>query len=271
MKKILVPVDFSSYSQYALEVAASIAKDHEAEIIVLHMLGISELKKDSDANYLIANAEEKFKLFLDKNYLKGIKITQLIKYYKVFRKINSVAILNKVDLIVMGSHGHDPMTELFVGSNTEKVVRTSQVPVLVIKEQISDFKIKEVVYGTDLRKEQIKTYRKAMKFFKKFDANVHLVYVVTPDERFRSSTQLDIKANRFFMEADKGNMENSKKFIYKNDYSIEEGIYNYSIKINADIISTSTHGRLGLSHFFLTSISEDLINHVNKPVITFMV
>ena len=42
MKKIIVPIDFSKHSDYALEVAASIAKKQGAEIVVLHMMGISE-------------------------------------------------------------------------------------------------------------------------------------------------------------------------------------------------------------------------------------
>ena len=42
MKKILVPIDFSDFSDNAMEVAANLAKKFNAEIIVLHMLGLSE-------------------------------------------------------------------------------------------------------------------------------------------------------------------------------------------------------------------------------------
>ena len=42
MKKILVPVDFSEHSEYALEVAAAFAKAHHAEILVLHMMGLAD-------------------------------------------------------------------------------------------------------------------------------------------------------------------------------------------------------------------------------------
>ena len=48
MKKILVPVDFSEHSENALEVAATLAKKYHLEIVVLHMLGLSntDLTKD---------------------------------------------------------------------------------------------------------------------------------------------------------------------------------------------------------------------------------
>ncbi|MCP4975162.1 MAG: universal stress protein, partial [Maribacter sp.] len=56
-----------------------------------------------------------------------------------------------------------------------------------------------------------------------------------------------------------------------NDYSIEKGILNYGEKINADIIGIPTHGRKGLSHFFMGSIGEDIANHSNVPVVTFKI
>jgi nucleotide-binding universal stress UspA family protein len=54
-----------------------------------------------------------------------------------------------------------------------------------------------------------------------------------------------------------------------NDETIEKGILNFSKLIGADLIGMSTHGRQGLAHFFNGSISEDLVNHARRPVITF--
>ncbi len=42
MKKIIVPVDFSEHSKFAIKVAASLAKKHDAEIIALHMLELNQ-------------------------------------------------------------------------------------------------------------------------------------------------------------------------------------------------------------------------------------
>ena len=56
-----------------------------------------------------------------------------------------------------------------------------------------------------------------------------------------------------------------------NDESVEKGILNFSQIINADLIGISTHGRQGISHFFNGSISEDLVNHAKRPVITFKI
>ena len=56
-----------------------------------------------------------------------------------------------------------------------------------------------------------------------------------------------------------------------NDVSAEQGILNFAKDIDADLIGISTHGRQGIAHFFNGSISEDLVNHAKRPVITFKI
>ncbi|EZH74772.1 universal stress protein UspA [Aquimarina atlantica] len=279
MKKILVPIDFSEYSEYALQVAALLAKQQNAEIIVLHMLGLSEAvliknetQEANEAMYYMKLAEKRFSTFLDKEYLKGIQVTETVQNYKIFSEINEVAHENEADLIVMGSHGISGLREeVFIGSNTEKVVRTSDIPVLVIKNPVDNFALNKVVFACDFKIENIKAYHNAMKLFKTLDANVHLLYVNLPGEQFRSSNQIEERVKEFLFKADSGNLDMYDKVTYFNDYSVESGVFNYSKKINADIIAIPTHGRRGLAHFFNGSIGEDIANHANKPVITFKI
>jgi nucleotide-binding universal stress UspA family protein len=67
--------------------------------------------------------------------LKGLKVSEIIQFEKAFEGILAVSKTNNIDLIVMGSHGSGGFQEMFIGSNTEKVVRNSDVPVLVIKNK----------------------------------------------------------------------------------------------------------------------------------------
>ena len=53
-----------------------------------------------------------------------------------------------------------------------------------------------------------------------------------------------------------------------NDERVETGIMNFATSIAADMICMSTYGRKGLAHFFNGSISEDLVNHTIRPVLT---
>lgn len=56
-----------------------------------------------------------------------------------------------------------------------------------------------------------------------------------------------------------------------NDLKVERGIMNYAKSQNADLIALGTHGRKGLAHFLTGSLSEGLVNHAKRPVLTFKI
>lgn len=273
MKKVIVPVDFSEQSKFAIKVAASLAKKHDAEILALHMLELNQAIITSSEGFhpeqtvfLIKLAEKRFREFLDLPCLEGIKVTPIIKHFKVFSEVNEVAEENGADLIVMGSHGTDGLKEIFVGSNAEKVVRTADVPVLVIKEEHKDFKVERFVFACDFQEESLAAFQKAKKFAEMLTAELELVYINTPGDDFLSHKDAYKRINHFLSKANLGRQVE----IY-NDYSVESGVLNYSETINADIIGIPTHGRKGLSHFFMGSLGEDVANHSKIPVVTFKI
>ncbi|HSR60022.1 MAG TPA: universal stress protein [Robiginitalea sp.] len=273
MKTIIVPVDFSQQSEFALKTAASLAKKHGADILVLHMLELnyamitsSEAYHPEQTVFLIKAAEKRLTDFLDKPYLKGISVTPVIKHYKVFSEVNDVAQKHKADLIVMGSHGTDGLQEIFFGSNAEKVVRTSDIPVLVVKKDRKDFKIGTFVFACDFQEDCIPAFRRAKKFADKLGAEFRAVYINTPGDHFMSSGDINQLVANFLKKAKVGMVVDQY-----NDYSVERGVVNYCASVGADLVGIPTHGRRGISHFFMGSIGEDLANHSAIPVITFKI
>ncbi|QCW99513.1 universal stress protein [Aggregatimonas sangjinii] len=273
MKKIIVPVDFSIQSEYAMKAACSLAKKHEAEILALHMpelnralISSSEGFHPEQTVFLIKLAEKRFNNFLNKPYTQGITITPIVKHFKVFSEVNEVADKHDADLIIMGSHGAEGFKEIFVGSNTEKVVRTADVPVGIIKDEIPDFAIERFVFACDFKEENLDAYSKAKAFADLLNANIELVYINTPGDSFLSTLDAYGKINRFFDKAGNG----QEMDIY-NDYTVEQGILNFAEGTEADLIGIPTHGRKGLAHFFRGSIGEDIANHAKLPVVTFKI
>lgn len=276
MKKILVPVDFSECSEYALKVASDLAKEYNAEIIALHMMGLTDAvltnmqtQQMLEGIYYIKLAQKRFKEFLDKDYLEGVSITDSVYNYKDFSELNTVALENKADLIIMGSHGSSGLSEVFVGSNTEKVVRNSVIPVLVVKNNVNGFIIKKGVFACDFTSENMGAFKKAMKLYKSLGAKTKLLYINLPGQNYRSSKEMENRVRDFLLDADAIYLLDDVD--YYNDYTVEDGIFNYSIKNKIDAIALPTHGRRGLAHFFSGSISEDLVNHSDIPVITFKI
>ncbi|WP_034043927.1 universal stress protein [Wocania ichthyoenteri] len=277
MKKIIVPIDFSEHSEFALKAAAKLAKKNNAELLALHMLEMSDIMlnasdglQNQKAVFFFKLAEQKFESFLDKDYLKGIKVTPIVKHFKVFSEVNDVAKKHDADLIVMGSHGTSGVKELFIGSNTERVVRNADIPVLVLKNKLNQVNFEDVVFACDFSEESVKAYLNASKLFEKMGSKMYLVYVNLPNDRFKNSLEIERLVVNFFTKADR-NLDRMKDVYYVSDYTVEDGILNFSIKMGADLIAVPTHGRKGLSHFFQGSVGEDVANHSTLPVITFKI
>ncbi len=153
---------------------------------------------------------------------------------------------------------------MLVGSNTEKVVRNSEIPVLVIKQESKDFKIENIVFASNFKKENKKAFPKILDFALLFNAKLHLLKINTI-HNFETTKESSEAIKNFISGFDIGEFTLN---IY-NDVSIEAGILNFSKIIDADMILLNTHGRRGLAHLFSGSIGEDLVNHAKLPVITF--
>ena len=277
MKKIIVPIDFSEYSDYALETAAMLAKKNNAEILALHMLEMSEAiltkgdnQMQQETVFYLKLAEKRFSEFLEKDYLEGLTVTPLVKHFKVFSEVNEVAKDQDADLIVMGSHGSSGIKEFLVGSNTEKVVRYSEIPVLVIKHNPILTEFDSAVFACDFSEDSVAAYLKAKRMFDSLNTKMNIVYVNLPSESFKSTAEMEAKVTNFLKKAD-GNLDSLANVTYVNDYTVEKGITNFSNLVGADLIAISTHGRIGLAHLFECSISEYLDNHATLPFMTFKI
>ncbi len=274
MKRILVPTDFSNHAEYALRVAAQIAKENKSEIMLLHMLELPHQGSDAlgsgstipEIMFFKNKAIERLEELMDADFLEGIEVSEIIQFEKAFEGILAVSKKNDVDFIVMGSHGASGFQELFIGSNTEKVVRFSDVPVLVIKNETPNFNASNFVFASDFSDEIKAPFTKLVDLANTFNSHLDLVMINTPNS-FKPTHVAESIMSEFVRGF---NLTNYSSHIY-NDVNVEKGILNFANAVNADLIGMCTHGRTGFSHFFNGSISEDLVNHAVRPVVTFKI
>ncbi len=275
MKRILLPVDFSEEAKCAAKVAANIARTIDAEIFLLHMLELPEgvidmassVDRSSPASILyMKKVHERFEELKNESFFDGLKVNEIVQFHKTFDGVIAESKKQDVDLIVMGSSGATGLTEIIVGSNTEKVVRHSEVPVLVIKKGTKNFSVGNMVFASDFSDESKAKFQEVIDFAAVFNANLHLVYINTA-HRFSTTKKISTKIENFVNEF---KVDNFDYTIY-NDVSVERGILNFANEINADLIALNTHGRSGLSQLFNGSVGQELANHAIKPVITFKI
>lgn len=273
MKTILVPIDFSKPSEYAAKLAAKMALKTNATIYLIHLIelpkGVVDMGSSSrfsipESMLYLRKVREKVLEFKEKIFSEDIDVKYFIKLNNPFEGILKYANKIDADLIIMGSKGHSNFKGIRIGSNTEKVVRSSKTPVIVVKKEPKKLKMKNLVFASSFKNENKKEiFKKFLDFTKLFNSKIHLLKVNTASN-FESTYDAKEKINEFIKEFE---LPKHTINIY-NDLSIEKGILNFSKDINADLIALSTNGRSGLSHLFNASVTRKLNKKALKPILT---
>ena len=141
-KKILYPTDFSDVSGKAMDYLAQLKDAGAKEIVLLHVIderGIGTVTRfaPGNADSVIQSMEEdsrkEARSIEAKLKQRGFTVKIRIETGIPLREILRVEEEEKVSAIVIGSHGKTNLEEMFLGSVSEKVIRLSKKPILVIK------------------------------------------------------------------------------------------------------------------------------------------
>lgn len=274
MKKILVPCDFSDPAVQAFKLAVEIARQSKGEVFLLHVVEVPVMHdtvimptlyfEQSFMNDMRANAEKKFAKMIGKWAEEGPVVKGFVEFGPTTATIRQFIEEKEVDLVVMGTHGANGAKEFLVGSNTEKIVRTSEVPVLTIKKATKLSSIKNIVFANELNLEAEKLTLKVKELQAFLKAKLHVLFVNTPASFKRDSithAQLKAFAKRFMLKDYTLNVYN--------EIDQENGVRNFTESIGGDLVVMATHGRRGLNHILSGSIAEDVVNHLDCPIWTF--
>jgi universal stress protein A len=141
---ILCPVDFSKPSERALEAALDLATRLNAAVRVMHVYqlpatalpdvatdGLSDLEAVMESRL-----QDKLDAFVKRIAKPGVEVSMTLCEGVPYVEIVRGAKAAKADLIVIGTHGRTGLAHMMLGSVTERVVRTSEVPVLTVRTLI---------------------------------------------------------------------------------------------------------------------------------------
>ncbi|MBM3176551.1 MAG: universal stress protein [Bacteroidetes bacterium] len=273
MKKILVPTDFSEQSINAFRFAIQLAVAQKSQIQLLHVIELPVMH-DTTLMPTLSFEQQYMKDASDmaeKNFKRLIKVAKgenaiswSVEYGNATTMILDYCKKKKADLIVMGTKGATGLKEYFVGSNTEKIVRLSPVPVIALPEATTLSSIKNIIFPTPLYGSQEAVVPQIRLLQSMLHAKLHVVYINTP-ANFRRDKQTTALLEQF---AKKNQLKNYDLHVY-NDISEEEGLVNFASHIGGCLLAMPTHGRRGIAHLMAGSIAEDVVNHIHFPVWTF--
>lgn len=273
MKRVLVPCDFSNTAVQAFKFGLDVVAQSGGVLQVLHVIELPVAYDTMIAPSLSfeevylkearVRAQKTFLRMRDKFATEGQRVSLIVDYGQVVAAVERHIAEKKIDLVIMGTRGSSGIREILIGSNTEKIVRRSSVPVIAIKKFVPASSIRSIVFPNTLGQDQEELTLKVKELQNFFKADLHIVYVNTPSN-FRSDGQtrplLKAFAKRFML-------KDFSIHVY-NDVDYEPGIINFAHDIKADLIVMATHGRRGISHLLLGSIAEDVVNHIDCPIWT---
>lgn len=142
---ILVPMDFSGHSEFALRYATALASRVGASVELLHVVedpiasvvwgsetvlpDVTELRTE-----LVADAERRLLELRDTVEGQRVPVRTTVRIGPAAHTILEYAQAAGIDLIVMGTHGRTGVAHLFMGSVAERVLRHSHCPVLTVRD-----------------------------------------------------------------------------------------------------------------------------------------
>ena len=277
MKKILVPTDFSKQAEIAIDLASQIAKRTGDTVKLVHVyeypvatayttldVGGPDPVEGELAREMVEQSRKNLDDTAKKLIDAGINVEQELKMGNPFINLSEELKDEKVDLVIMGSKGTSGLEETLIGSNTEKVVRYANCPVISVKEPLSVDNINNVVFASNFKEVDRDLIYALKNLQKMLDCTIHFVRINTlnnfePDNYAKNRMKNWVRENKF---------EEFTLRVY-NDVEEEDGIIHYAEEINADLLALGTHGRTGFGRLFSGSLAEDVVNHSKRPIWTF--
>lgn len=142
-QRILVPIDGSATSEYALDEAIKFAQQQNAQIKLVHVLeDVWYFDTESCSNYseLVDSMKRHGEKILKQaqNKLQQVGIAVEIKLLeargeRIAHVIVTEAKNNFANLIIIGTHGRSGFSRMLLGSVAESVVRAAHIPILLIR------------------------------------------------------------------------------------------------------------------------------------------
>lgn len=283
-KKILLPLDGSELAERAIEPAMTIAKQTNAELIMLTAFEIRPVitSTPSMGVYYTENAEKQEETLV-REYL--AEVMEKYEGAGVFLRGNAIrhnapeAILNtavkeNVDLIVMSSHGRSGIGRWIMGSVTERVLQHASCPVLVIHDSAP---IKNVLITLDGSVMAESAIEPGLKMSELFDADVTYFGVESPilvdNVYFNELNSIehglgDVAREDFYHRTEVYLNEAAAKtklsYNIDVDVAVENGrvapkILEYVEDNPIDLLVMATHGRSGLERWVYGSITEKVL------------
>jgi nucleotide-binding universal stress UspA family protein len=285
MKKILIPVDFSSHTDMTLTYALEMAKVEGAEILLFHTcfdqivmtdtsfpdtLDMSTIYNEELMKEISRQAEknltelcEKVKRQIAHQHLEQVSITSVGVIGEIEHELKLICKEYQPDFVVMGTRGKGNNLNVW-GKVSTYVIDHANVPVFTIP-RISSFRgFRNIMFATDLGDGNVHAIRKISDIFKAFDHFIHVVHFLIPTKKKDEKDRMDALKKSFHKEESLGVMSfDLIKMKEVNQAMLDQFIQDRNI----DIIAFQPHKRGLLYMIFTRKITKKNLFATNIPLL----
>lgn len=276
IQKIFIPTEFDELSTKVTGFAVDLAEQMNIpEIVMLNVIIPAQHQafSTSGAGFATGNqmdnrlnvvlmekhknlAEEEAKKFTTDK----VKIIPYVRFNNSKTNLNKYMEEFEAGLIVCGSHDDHSFLQLLFGSDTKRMVRNMDYPLIILKDDTDAGEIGNILVAVDIREEDQSGLSQIADFAGSLNARMQLLHVLTDDAQ--SSDQAIKKLRKLAIE----NMLGNYDINVVNNNSLEDGIRSFARKHNPDMIAVLSQGKGKIHKLVFGSSTEDIIKETDKPV-----
>lgn len=273
MKKIIIATDFSESSESALVYATFLAKQFDAELLLIHTyfpvvpldgnLAYDTVAPTTIQEEMIKSFEKQLHDIEASLKAKQIKVSTEVIIGSVSSSIATFAKEKKADLIIVGKTPDPSFFDRLAGSTATNLIGNTSVPVLIVPSNSHKPSFKQIVYGTELESEEKKVLKQLFAFAKSVEAKVFLIKI---DADFEPNIQDD---NQILADLNKSFAKEDFTFITVKTRDVSEGLLEAAHTHKADLLVVARHHHNFLSELVNSSKSKEIINKTDIPVLVY--
>jgi nucleotide-binding universal stress UspA family protein len=280
VNRILVAIDRSAMAEEALKRAVSIAKEKEAQLVVMHVIEPSFIEspfvQSIDKNEIKKKVTEQVDRLTSKEGLKYVLFVESgSAASSIALKVQNI----NVDLLIIGTHGKDDISSNYFGSTTLKLIQKTRIPVLVVKNEagyaykkmlaptnLSDYSKESILFSRTLFDTPALKYLHAYVTTDEFQA---LTYRISVDQQGQFKKELlsdaHIALEKFAKDVSEGEMA-----LVGYNASINEDLLAYIEKDEADLLVLGSKGVGNLNSFLFGSTASYLVRNSPTDVLVYV-
>ncbi|MCD4749783.1 MAG: universal stress protein [Thermoanaerobaculales bacterium] len=286
-RRILVPTDFSSTAEHALEFSQCLARVFAAEIHLVHIRILldgqpqnQELQQELARIDEQSDAQMRETLGRQAAYSEEAIHPYLVRGLSVSESLTDAALDLGCDLIVVGTHGRRGLRHLLLGSVAEDILRTASIPVITVREKaVADCAPgRNILVPHDFSDRSSMALEVARTWAQALGARLTLLHVVEPVV-YPEFYAVDVMTDDVLLRIEERSLDAMKKAAAEQlggvPYTLEvatgravDGILDAASPDRCDLVIMATRGLSGLEHVLLGSVAEGVVRRCRVPVMT---